>query len=471
MQRVVTIIIVNQFKRNKYNLKMENKINRRNFIRTSSIASVGLAMGLSNVNCASNSQIKKAAILGGPKAYTGDWSKWPVIGQAEQDELLKVLNSGGWCRLGNKTAPKFESEYQKQTEAKNVLAVSSGTSALYTMLGALGIGPGDEVIIPPYTFIATYNAVVLNYALPVFADVDIESFQIDANKIESAISNNTKVIMPVHIGGSPYDVDKVHKVAEKYSVPVIEDACQAHMAEWKGKCVGNWGLGGAFSFQASKNLNSGEGGAVITNDDTFYQNCYSFHHQGQGADAASLVPGSGIRGANLRITEFQAAILLAQMTRLADQVEKRWKNAQYLTKMLKQISGIKPAELYDGVTKSAYHLYMFRYDKEKFSGMSREQFINALNAEGVPCSTGYTSMTREKYITDLAQNKHYLNIYGEKRMKEWLESLSCPQNDKLCDEEAVWFTQTMLLGTKTDMEQIVEAIRKIARYSAEISKI
>ena len=139
--------------------------------------------------------------------------------------------------------------------------------------------------------------------------------------------------------------------------------------------------------------------------------------------------------------------------------------------MLKQISGIKPAELYDGVTKSAYHLYMFRYDKEKFSGMSREQFINALNAEGVPCSTGYTSMTREKYITDLAQNKHYLNVYGEKRMKEWLESLSCPQNDKLCDEEAVWFTQTMLLGTKTDMEQIVEAIRKIARYSAEISKI
>jgi dTDP-4-amino-4,6-dideoxygalactose transaminase len=451
---------------------MENKkMNRRDFIRTTSVAGVGLAMGLPNITCAGNSQTQKAAILGGPKAFTGDWSKWPLIGEVEQDELMKVLNSGGWCRLGNKTAPKFEDEFQKCTGAKKALAVSSGTSALYTMLGALGIGPGDEVIIPPYTFIATYNVIVLNYALPVFVDIDIESFQIDADKIESAISSNTKVIMPVHIGGSPYNVDKVHKIAEKHHVPVIEDACQAHLAEWKGKCVGNWGLGGAFSFQESKNLCSGEGGAVITNDDTFYQNCYSFHHQGQGADVASLVPGSGIRGSNLRITEFQAAILLAQMTRLSEQTEKRWENAQYLTKMLKQIPGIKPAKLYNGVTKSAYHLYMFRYDKKAFSGMSRAQFIDALIAEGVPCSSGYTSMTREKYIMDLAQNKYYLSIYGEKRMKEWLESLSCPQNDQLCNEEALWFSQTMLLGTKTDMEQIAEAIRKIARYSAEISKI
>lgn len=450
---------------------MKNKLTRRNFIRTSSMVGVGMAVGLPYIACGTNSQTKKAAILGGPKAFTGDWPKWPIIGQIEQDELLTVLNSGGWCRLGNKTAPKFENEFQKYTGAKKALAVSSGTSALYTMLGALGIGPGDEVIIPPYTFIATYNVIVLNYALPVFVDVDIESFQIDADKIESAISKDTKVIMPVHIGGSPFDVDKVLKVSGKHNIPVIEDACQAHLAEWKGKCVGNWGLGGAFSFQESKNLSSGEGGAVITNDDTFYQNCYSFHHQGQGADAASLVPGSGIRGSNLRITEFQAAILLAQITRLTEQVKRRWENAQYLTKMLEQIPGIKPAKLYDGVTKSAYHLYMFRYDKEMFSGMSRVQFINALNAEGIPCSSGYTSMTREKYITDLAQNKYYLNIYGEKRMKEWVESLSCPQNDRLCDEEALWFGQNMLLGTKTDMEQIAEAIKKIATYSSEISII
>lgn len=450
---------------------MKNKLKRRDFISTVSFVGTGMIMGLSTVASASGGRAAKPAILGGPKAFTGNWPGWPVFDQTEKEELLTVLNSGSWCRLGSKTAPRFEDEYRKLMGAKHALAVSSGTSALYTMLGALNIGPGDEVIIPPYTFIATYNVVVLNYALPVFVDTDIESFQIDANKIESAISNNTKVIMPVHIGGSPADLDKIMDIAGKHKIPVIEDACQAHLAEWKGKSVGNWGLGGAFSFQASKNLNSGEGGAIITNDETFLQNCYSFHHQGQGANAASLEPGTGTRGTNLRITEFQAGILLAQMTRLIEQAKRRSENASYLTKMLKEIPGIKPAKLYRGVTRSAYHLYMFRYDKEKFSGMDRAKFIKALSAEGIPCSNGYGPLSKDAYVTNLAKNKHYLNIYGEKTMKEWLERISCPQNDRLSEQEAVWFSQTMLLGTKTDMEQIAQAIHKISKNSAEISKV
>jgi dTDP-4-amino-4,6-dideoxygalactose transaminase len=336
------------------------------------------------------------------------------------------------------------------------------------MLGALGIGPGDEVIIPPYTFIATYNVIVLNYALPVFVDVDIESFQIDADKIESAISKDTKVIMPVHIGGSPFDVDKVLKVSGKHNIPVIEDACQAHLAEWKGKKVGNFGLGGAFSFQASKNLNSGEGGAIITNSEDFYNKCYSFHHQGQGSDAASLEPGSGTRGSNLRMTEFQAAILLAQMTRIPEQIRQRSDNAAYLTKQLSEIPGIKPAKLYEGTTRSAYHLYMFRYDKEAFAGMDRTKFIRALNAEGISCSTGYTSLPKEAYVQNLSKNKHYLKIYGERGMKQWQEQISCPVNDKLCDE-ALWFTQTMLLGDRKNMDMIADAIRKISREAKAIS--
>ncbi|MDD5435790.1 MAG: DegT/DnrJ/EryC1/StrS family aminotransferase, partial [Nitrospira sp.] len=256
----------------------------------------------------------------------------------------------------------------------------------------------------------------------------------------------------------------------KYGIPVLEDACQAHLAEWKGKKVGNWGLAGGFSFQASKNLNSGEGGAIITNDDNFYQNCYSFQNQRQGAYSASLEPGTGTRGTNLRLSEFQAGILLAQMTRLVEQAKKRLDNADYLTKLLKEIPGIMPAKLYKGVTKSAYHLYMFRYDKEKFAGMDRGKFIKALHLEGVTCSSGYGMMNKTNYVTDLAKNKHYLSVYGEKSMKEWLERIQCPENDKLT-EQAVWFYQTMLLGTRTDMEQIAEAIRKIQKHAAEISKV
>lgn len=448
---------------------MKSKFNRRDFINTASVVGAGLALGLPAVACSSNSSTAKPALLGGPKAFTGKWLGWPVIGDVEEKELLDVLKSGHWCRLGSKTAPRFEEEYQKLLGAKHALGVNSGTSALYTMLGALNIGPGDEVIIPPYTFIATYNVVVLHYALPVFADSDIESFQIDPKKIESAITDRTRVIMPVHIGGSPVDMDSILEVAGKHKIPVIEDACQAHLAEWKGKCVGNWGLAGGFSFQASKNLNSGEGGAIITNDDNFSKDCWAFHHQGQGANSASLEPGKGTRGANLRITEFQAGILLAQMTRVVEQTKRRTENADYLTKLLKQIPGIKPAKLYKGVTRSAYHLYMFRYEKEKFAGMDRAKFIKALNGEGVPCSSGYGMMNKDTYVTDLAKNKFYLNIYGEKTMKDWLERIQCPENDKLT-EQAVWFTQTMLLGTKTDMEQIAEAVRKIQKYAPELNK-
>ena len=448
---------------------MKNKLNRREFISAASLAGAGLAIGSPTIARSSFGATEKPAILGGTKAFSGKWQGWPIIGPIEEKELLDVLKSGQWCRLGSKTAPRFETEYQKLLGVKHALGLTNGTNALYTMLGALDIGPGDEVIIPPYTFIATYNAVVLHYALPVFVDSDIESFQIDANKIEASITNRTKVIMPVHLGGSPADLDGILSVAEKHKIPVLEDACQAPLAEWKGKSVGNWGLAGAFSFQASKNLNSGEGGAIVTNDDNFFKNCYSFHHQGQGANSASLVPGTGTRGSNFRITEFQAAILLAQMTRLVEQTKLRSENADYLTKLLYQIPGIYPAKLYKGVTRSAYHLYMFRYDKEKFAGMDRAKFIKALESEGVTCSGGYGKMNKESYVTDLAKNKHYLNIYGEKTMKDWLERLNCPENDKLT-EQAVWFFQNMLLGTKADMEHIAEAINKIYKNAAEINK-
>ena len=447
---------------------MKDKLNRRDFIGTASVVGAGLAVGLPGVACSTGGASVKPAILGGPKTFTGTWPGWPVIDQIDEKELLDVLESGNWCRLGSKTALRFEAEYQKLLGSKYALAVSSGTSALYTMLGSLEIGPGDEVIIPPYTFIATYNVVVLHYALPIFVDTDIESFQMDPNKLESAITQKTKAVMPVHIGGYPVDIEAIIQVAAKHNIPVIEDACQAWLSEWKGKCVGNWGLAGGFSFQASKNLNSGEGGAIITNDKDFYDRCYSFHHQGQGSDAASLEPGTGTRGTNARITEFQAGVLLAQMTRLNEQSKRRSENAGYLTGLLKQIPGIKPARLYKGVTRNAYHLYMFRYEKNKFAGMARENFIKALEAEGIPCSAGYGKMNKSSYVTGLARNRHFLDIYGEKTMKEWLERNQCPENDKLT-EQAVWFFQNMLLGTRTDMEQIAEAISKIQKNAEEIS--
>jgi dTDP-4-amino-4,6-dideoxygalactose transaminase len=328
-------------------------MNRRKFLSASAVAGAGMVM-MPNFSFAGfRTSDNKPALIGGPKALTSGFPGWPIFDKTEENALLSVLHSKAWGRLDGRISAGFEEKFSQMMEVKHSLAVSSGTSALYTMLGALDTGPGDEILIPVYTFIATYNVVVLNYALPIFIDTDMETFQLDAGKIEQAITKETKLIMPVHIGGSPCDLDKILSIGQKYQLPVIEDACQEHLAEWKGKKVGSFGLGGAFSFQSSKNLNCAEGGAITTNDSDFVKKCYGFHNQGQGGTSTAYVPGEGTRATNLRITEFQSNLLIAQMARLEQQAKKRSENAAYLTKMLDEIPGITPAKLYEGNTNSA----------------------------------------------------------------------------------------------------------------------
>jgi len=449
---------------------MNANLTRRQFLGNTTLAAAGLSLAAPTF--ASETGLNgKPAKLGGKPLCSG-FPGWPVFDQTEEKALLDTLHSGQWFRGSGKAVVGFEDAYEKLTGAKHCLATASGTAALYTALGALDVGPGDEIIIPPYTFVATYNVVVLNYALPVFVDSDLESFQIDAAKIDAAITPQTKAILPVHLGGYPADLDQILAAGEKHKVPVIEDACQAHLAEWRGRKVGTWGLAGCFSFQASKNLNSGEGGAVLTDDDQFSQAAYAFHYQG----IAQRVKGSnftygGTRGSNLRLSEFQGSLLVAQMTRVLEQTNRRTENATYLTKMLSEIPGIKPARLHANATRSAYHLYMFRYDPSEFAGLDRAKFMGALHAEGVPCSGGYGEMNKGEYVSGLAKDRHFLKIYGEARLKEWLaRNQECPQNEKLC-RQAVWFTQNMLLGPRTDMERIAEAIGRIQKHGAELARI
>ena len=208
----------------------------------------------------------RPALLGGKPVRREPFPGWPRFDQRDEKNLLDVLHSGKWFRGGGECVNRFEAAYADLTGAKHCVATANGTSALYASLAALGIEPGDEVIVPPYTFIATINAVLLQYALPVFVDTDPESFQIDARKIEAAITERTAAIMPVHIGGNVADMDAIMEIARKHKIPVIEDACQAHLAEWRGKKVGTLGAAGCFSFQVTKNLCSGEGGAILTTD-------------------------------------------------------------------------------------------------------------------------------------------------------------------------------------------------------------
>src|SRR4051812_44693245 len=407
------------------------------------------------------------AILGGTAVRRTPFPAWPVADVREEDALVRVIRSGRWNRGDNVAA--FESAYASLTGARHCLATANGTSALITSLAALGIGPGDEVIVPPYTFVATINAVLLMRALPVFADSDVETFQIDARKIEHAITGNTKLILPVHLGGSVADLETILDVGRRRGITVVEDACQAHLAEWRGRKVGTYGKTGCFSFQASKNLNSGEGGAILTDDDELVETCYRFHNNSRGRRNTGDDFSYRNTGANLRLTEFQAVILTAQMTRLQEQARTRDANAAHLTTLLRQIPGITPARMYDGCTRNAYHLYMFRYDPSRFAELPRAAFIKALAAEGIPAQAGYSPLNKQPFLDDAFSAPGFRAIYSKARMDQWREQNHCPENDRLCTE-AIWIVQTMLLGPRQDMEDIAAAIRKVQAAAQQLAK-
>jgi dTDP-4-amino-4,6-dideoxygalactose transaminase len=409
----------------------------------------------------------KPALLGGPKVRSEAFSSWPISGEPEERALQETLRSGKWYRGTGQQTKRFEEAFRQLTGARHCLATANGTSALYVSLNGMGIEPGDEVIVPPYTFIATINVVLRQYALPVFVDTDINTFQIDAHKIETAISPLTKAILPVHLGGSACDLDAILSASRKHGINVLEDACQAHLAEWRGRKVGTYGKAGCFSFQASKNLNSGEGGAILTDDEELHERCYTFHNNGSGLKA----PGGNFAyagtGDNRRMVEMEAALLLAQMTRLEEQSKCRTRNAVYLTSLLKEIRGIIPAQMYEGCTRNAYHLYMFRYQQAGFGGLPRATFLKALAAEGVPASGGYRPLNREPFLKAAVESRAYRKLFPEDVLRDWKERNECPANNQLCDE-AVWFTQNMFLGTKSDMDQIADAIRKIQKHAGEL---
>lgn len=437
-------------------------MNRRQFLATTAAAGVGL-----NLTDALGAEAARPAILGGTPVRSVRWPQWPVCNDVEDKLLLEALHSRKWNRYGGKQVKAFEKAYATRAGAQLCVATNSGTSALYTCLGALDIGPGDEVILPPFTFVATFNIITLNYALPIYVDVDPETSQIDANKIEAAITPNTRAILAVQIGGNVCDMDRICAIGKKHNIPVIEDACQSHLAEWRGRMVGNWGLAGCFSFQASKNLNCGDGGAIITNDPDFGYKCESFHDQCRNKGPKNLT--AGCRGGNLRMTEFQGAILNAQMTRLEEQSRHREANAAYLSSMLREIPGILVQKQYAGCTRNAWHVYAFRYKKEHFAGLGRDKFMLALKKEGIDDTAGgYTPWNKEGHVSLLAKNRHYQKLYSKETLDRWQQHRQCPQNDILCAEN-VRFTQTMLLGTRSDMEQIVAAIRKIQKHAGDIA--
>ncbi|MCX7919295.1 MAG: DegT/DnrJ/EryC1/StrS family aminotransferase [bacterium] len=404
----------------------------------------------------------RLAINGGKPVRIKPFPQWPQKTILERKLLLEVLDSGKWGKYAGNKVKEFEQRFAVYQGAKYGIAVTNGTVGLRLALQAAGIQSGDEVIIPPYTFLATATAVLEVNAIPIFVDIDPDTYNISATLIEQAISKKTKAIIPVHFGGLAADMDAINRIAKKHNLIVIEDACHAHGAEYKGKKLGALGDMGVFSFQSSKNITAGEGGIVLTNNERYatiiesLQNC--------GREIGKAWYGHYRLGGNHRMTEWQGAILLAQLTRLEQQTKRRNENGLYLNAQLSKIPGIVPLKRGVGETRHSYHLYIFRYQKEAFNLKPKSRFIEALQKEGIPCSAGYPiPLYKQPLFTE-----RLFGAYAPAAKKIDYRVWSCPNCETACYEEAVWFHHSVLLGSKKDMEDIVQAIRKIQQYKHEL---
>lgn len=396
------------------------------------------------------------AINGGPKTIDKNFA-WPIYDETDVNVVAEIIRSGKWGNPDCGDAVEaFEKEFASFCGTKYALTCVNGSVALRLALIACGVKPGDEVIVPPYTFIATASIVLEANCVPVFVDIDPDTYNLNPAEIEKAITNRTKAIIPVHFAGQACDMDAIMAIAKKHHLRVIEDACHGHGAEYKGKKLGSIGDAGCFSFQSSKNLTSGEGGMVITNDEKLFDMMNSLRNCGR-VKGGQWYEHHNL-GCNYRITQLQVVLLSTQLKRLKEQTKRRHENGTYLNSLLEKIDGIKPLTRGLGETLHSYHIYIFKYDKLKFNNLSKSRFTQMLAAEGVPCFMGYP---QPLYKQPLFQNKNFM-CYAIPEEVDYTK-VSCPVTEKACYEEAVWILQHGMLGLKEDMEKFAEAIIKIQK--------
>jgi len=448
---------------------MKYSMTRRGFVRTAAAGSAALtwlgARGAPRVFAAA---ADKPALLGGTPAHQGGWPSWPQWDQSWEPKIVEVLRSGRWCSSGpGGPAGEFEEAYAKLLGATGCVSMASGTTSLITALHVMGVDAGDEVIVSPYTFIATYNVVLVHKALPVFADTDPATLTMDPATIESRITDRTRAILPVHIYGMPCDMDPINAIAKKHDLAVVEDACQAWTAEYKGRKCGTLGDLGCFSFQNSKHIPAGDGGAVTGMSQELLDRCWSFHNCGR-AHGTHKGSGSFSRGSNFRMMHYPAALLRQEIDKLVTDTKRRQENGDYLTAGLKEIPGVEPVRLPEN-SRAVWHLYAFRYDKDQFHGLSRDKFRRAMSAEGIPTSGGYHEQYFDGLLDEAIASRGFKRLFPAERLKAYRDSLQELKGNKQVCETTVGMFNTLLLAERSDMDHILEAIRKIQAHSAALA--
>lgn len=398
------------------------------------------------------------ALLGGTPLRTRPFTRWPIFGKSDEQRLLRALRSGKWGKLNGPEVAEFEHRFAALHGCRHGIGVVNGTVSLRLALWSAGIRAGDEVIVPPYTFYSTASAVLEANAVPVFADIDLDTFNLDPAAAAAAITPRTRAIIPVHFAGQPADMTAFLKLAKQRNLLILEDAAHAHAASYRNRPAGSLGHIGSFSFQSSKNLTAGEGGILTTNDDELAERCRSLHNCGRIPSGAWYE--HHVLAGNYRLGEFQGAILNSQLDRLENQTERRDRNGQHLASRLARLPGLYPQERPASCTRHSYHLFMLRLDAREF-GAPRAAVLEALEAEGIPCSGGYAlSLHRQPMFLHQAFGPY---LPQARRPLDYRKT-HCPNSDLICRKQGVWIEQSVLLGPRADMDDIVRAFVKVYEH-------
>ena len=396
------------------------------------------------------------AICGGTPVLKQNMPAWPQATDIDREMLTQTLLAGDY--KSGKLREQFETAFAKDCGVAHCFAVANGTVSLELLLRGFEIGRGDEVILPPYTFVATLSSIVFAGATPVFADIDESNYLISPISVEEKITDKTRAIVAVAVGGCPPDLDALEEIAQRHGIKLIVDAAQGVGAEWKGKSICAYGDAASISCQNSKNLTSGEGGIITTNDDVL-------------AKKLSLMLSGGIENGvyvsvaqEHSITELQASILLSQYSKLAREVVLRDKNAAYLAGRLRGLGFVEHLAYDERITTHAYHLFLVRFKKEALAekGITRDQFLKALVAEGVPICSGYAPLYTFPCVTSLDTER----MIGGK-----IDVTPLPACECASFEEGAWMGQSVLLADRKTLDAIVDAMIRVWDHAADLKNV
>ena len=396
------------------------------------------------------------AIHGGLPSCDDSWPKWPFHDQTEEQAILQVLRSGKWW-FGERVQ-QFEQEFAEFQGAKHAVTCTNGTTAIEMALRGLGVVEGDEVIVPCYSFIATASAVVTIGAIPVFADILPDTLCIDPADVATKITTQTSAIIPVHVAGRIAEMKALSQLADQHGLALLEDAAHAWGSQLQGQGAGTLGAAGTFSFQETKNITAGEGGALVTDDEALAELCRSFTHCGRTKGSAWY--DHDLLGSNLRITEFQAAILSAQLTRLPQQIEIRHRNAQVIDQALGDLPAVRTLAPAPAMSRRSHHMYVFRLNTEQ-TNVPRDLVMDALCAEGIPVSAGwYRPLYRNGVFQNAQQDlQHGIQAPLANQGVDYRDVV-CPVCEQVC-QDAIWIPQHVLLAEERPIEQLCDGLRKV----------